>query len=212
MDYYAKSAIKTGIVDRSRYANDPIYRDTLNRHLPSAHLLAQPPQFKQYPPEYYAQNRAEFVEFLGELIRWAFVGLTLLALAFVLAAITMAEMPTNAPELNTASYIGLGVAGIAGLAYAVAARRAEKLSVLGLISKTGQGASLAACAIMVPVFLFVSVQDPQADRLEELKAMGIAIAVMAAGLALTLSYRRWMLTGAFALYAAAATGIFILLV
>ncbi|MEL6488103.1 MAG: hypothetical protein AAFQ13_13275 [Pseudomonadota bacterium] len=202
MDYGTKATLRSGIVDRNRYANDPIYRETIRRHNP----MAEPTRLKQFDPEYYAQNRAEFAEFLVELIRWAFVGLTLLALAFVLAAITMAEMPTNAPDLNAASYIGLGAAGLAGVVYAAAARRAEKLGILGLISKTGQGASLAACVILMPIFVFMSFWVLPADPVADAQAFAIAAACMVAGLALTLSYKRWMLTGAFAFYAAVFVG------
>jgi len=211
MDHETKSAIQFGTVDRNRYANDPGYKDAIDRHNPAA----APTQLKQFPEEYYAQNRAEFVEFLIAVIRWvftgllpaAFVGLTLLALAFGLAAITMAELPMNPPDLNAASYIGLGAAALAGMAYAAYARRAQKLGILGLISKTGQGAALGACVILMPIFVFVSYQNPPADRVADAQAFVIAALCMVAGLALTLSYRRWMLTGAFAVYAAAFVGI-----
>jgi len=34
MDYGTKATLRSGIVDRNRYANDPIYRETIRRHNP----------------------------------------------------------------------------------------------------------------------------------------------------------------------------------
>ncbi|MEM1194640.1 MAG: hypothetical protein AAGH57_00925 [Pseudomonadota bacterium] len=214
MDHDTQSAIRSGIVNRARYANDPAYRHAVDIHNP----MAAPTRLKQFPEEYYARNRAAAAQGLWETLKWTlrtlipsvFALLTLVFFALALPMVT--EGSGEVVGFQPLSFVGLGAAFLVGITYALMARakRIER-NWLRFIAQMFQGATLAACIVMVPLFLFLGHQDAIAGRGDGFAGVAILMPILVAGLAAILSYRRWMLTGFFAAYAGALTGIALLI-
>ncbi|MEM6858223.1 MAG: hypothetical protein AAF559_10155 [Pseudomonadota bacterium] len=207
MDHGTKSTIRTGIVDKDRYASDPIYRHNVDVHAP----MAAPTRLKQFSDEYYAANRAEAAQGLWALIVWivtVFVPAVFVLGALLFMALGLAfAIDPEAKGIAASSYVGLSIAAIGGLAYAWLARRAQKTGFVGQIGLVGQGAALAACVIMMPVFVFGAHFDAQAGRIDGFEEIAVFAPILVAGLALTLSYRRWLLTCLFTAYTGALVGL-----
>ncbi|MEM6727926.1 MAG: hypothetical protein AAF618_05460 [Pseudomonadota bacterium] len=200
MDQETKSSLRTGIVDQGRYASDSIYRETIDRHNPAA----VPPRLKQFPPEYYAQNRREagdFLIFLGGVAfraaKWLFFAVVFVFFGGLLWFLAEERFPSlSAPAVVGA---GLGVAGVFGAIFTRKAFRQGQGAVARFLYNPVQGAAFFAGLATVPLGL-IGGYSGEDGRLafNDLQALSILVAVYICGFALSLTYRRWTLTGLFA--------------